>query len=409
MPVTDIDELPFDELVPHWRRQMLRTDPIDEDKARRAIESLTVAVTGRAPRAVFFVSSPVAAQLAARIVKVDLVKEGLDRLLLGKARRLRSDRPDWSPESQRLTLLEETVARSHRSSLDAAAFLLLLRLAEQELDDPGSSAARSRATWDILHEQAARQPFEQGLGLLRRNGKCPPQASRRLPIKEWRPVNELYGLYAGARAAQRPDSGNRSRVMPASLQQAIADVLEETGLFWLFPEVAIVVDRPEVLRVNGEGALHSEIGPAVSFRDGEALYAVRGVAIPDRIFEHPESITVDEIDREGNTEVRRVMIDRMGRQRYLELGGARRVHEDETGVLWRRWGAVERRVPGRHRPILSHTRALAYVEVVNGTAEPDGTFKRYFLRVPPNMQTAREAVAWTYGLSEAEYVPARRT
>ncbi len=118
---------------------------------------------------------------------------------------------------------------------------------------------------------------------------------------------------------------------------------------------------------------------------------------------------MDEIDEHDNAEVRRVMIDRMGRQRYLELAGARRVHEDETGVLWRRGVVVESHVSGRHRSILRHTRAMAFVEVVNGTAEPDGTFRRYFLRVPPNMQTAREAVAWTYGLSEAEYVPARRT
>ena len=39
------------------------------------------------------------------------------------------------------------------------------------------------------------------------------------------------------------------------------------------------------------------------------------------------------------------------------------------------------------------------VEVVNGTAEADGSRKRYVLRVPSRMRTAREAVAWTYGLN----------
>jgi hypothetical protein len=49
------------------------------------------------------------------------------------------------------------------------------------------------------------------------------------------------------------------------------------------------------------------------------------------------------------------------------------------------------------------------VEVVNGTPEPDGTHKRYFLQVPPTVRTPREGVAWTYGLSERQYRPVVRT
>ena len=41
------------------------------------------------------------------------------------------------------------------------------------------------------------------------------------------------------------------------------------------------------------------------------------------------------------------------------------------------------------------------VEVVNSTPEPDGSRKTYFLRVPPTIGTAREAVAWTFGLGAA--------
>ena len=72
----------------------------------------------------------------------------------------------------------------------------------------------------------------------------------------------------------------------------------------------------------------------------------------------------------------------------VEQGGAYRVVEDETGILWRqRW----------------RWEAWAAVEVVNGTPEPDGTYKRYFLQVPPTVRTPREGVAWSYGLSERQY------
>jgi hypothetical protein len=66
-----------------------------------------------------------------------------------------------------------------------------------------------------------------------------------------------------------------------------------------------------------------------------------------------------------------------------------RFAEDETGILWRKtWLASD---------------AWAAVEVINATPEPDGTRKHYFLQVPPNLRTAREAVAWTYGIAPERY------
>jgi hypothetical protein len=38
--------------------------------------------------------------------------------------------------------------------------------------------------------------------------------------------------------------------------------------------------------------------------------------------------------------------------------------------------------------------------------EPDGSLKRYFLRVPPGTRTARRAVAWSFGLTKNAYEPA---
>ena len=70
------------------------------------------------------------------------------------------------------------------------------------------------------------------------------------------------------------------------------------------------------------------------------------------------------------------MIEMLTPARFIAEGGAYRVSQDETGVLWRqRW----------------RWEAWAAVEVVNGTPEPDGTHKHYFLQVPANMRSAREA------------------
>jgi hypothetical protein len=49
------------------------------------------------------------------------------------------------------------------------------------------------------------------------------------------------------------------------------------------------------------------------------------------------------------------------------------------------------------------------VKVANSTPEADGSFKDYFLRVPPNMERARQAVAWTFDMDENEYAPEVQT
>jgi hypothetical protein len=45
------------------------------------------------------------------------------------------------------------------------------------------------------------------------------------------------------------------------------------------------------------------------------------------------------------------------------------------------------------------------IEMVNSTPEPDGRRKRYWLRVPPNMTTAHEAVAWSFNVPAKDYAP----
>ena len=49
------------------------------------------------------------------------------------------------------------------------------------------------------------------------------------------------------------------------------------------------------------------------------------------------------------------------------------------------------------------------VEVINSTPELDNSFKTYFLRVPPNIKSAKEAVAWTFGKTKENYNPSIQT
>ena len=85
------------------------------------------------------------------------------------------------------------------------------------------------------------------------------------------------------------------------------------------------------------------------------------------------------------------MIKRFGQAKYLMESGAQEIHRDDFGVLYRK------DIPG-DEPIVM-------VKVVNSTPENDGSFRDYFLRVPPTIRRAKEAVAWTFNQKEDEYLP----
>jgi hypothetical protein len=175
----------------------------------------------------------------------------------------------------------------------------------------------------------------------------------------------------------------------------LARVARSAGWWWPYERVAVLTERPAALHRDNVGRLHHGDGPALSYPDGWQLYAWRGMPIPPEVAAELPNLTVKRIQAEENAEVRRVMLEFFGFDRYLRECDAKKVHIDETGVLW--------------RADLPNDEPLVMVEVVNSTPEPDGTRRTYFLRVPPTIRTARAAVAWTFGLTEEEYSPAIQT
>jgi hypothetical protein len=167
------------------------------------------------------------------------------------------------------------------------------------------------------------------------------------------------------------------------------------GLFGFRVGQSEVVCFPRPTLWIAAGRLHRTDGPAVEWATGEGYFFWRGTPVPNWIFEHPERITIDAIRTERNVERRRCMIERFGSERFLLEAGARLINRDSCGSLW--------------RVIFDSEEPYTMVEVENGTPEEDGTRRRYFLQVPPGMRSAREAVAWSYGLAPEQYQIAMRT
>ena len=147
-----------------------------------------------------------------------------------------------------------------------------------------------------------------------------------------------------------------------------------------------------------DGRLHREDGPAIDLGIGERYFYWRGIEVPDWIIERPGDITAAAIRKEANAEVRRCMLERFGFGRYLREFGGSLIAQDRHGKLW--LTRLDRE---------GHAQSETVLEVRTGTREPDGTYRQYFLSVPPDMRSPTEAVAWTYGLSPEQYDLAVRT
>ena len=156
----------------------------------------------------------------------------------------------------------------------------------------------------------------------------------------------------------------------------------EGGFRVVHEEFCIVCDRPEVLTIDDQNRPHNATGPSHRWRDGWALYYWHGMRIPAElnfIIHSPEQITVADIEGQTNSELRRVMVDRYGPARFVVDSGAVVVQElpaDHRMVGLRSARLLRKEVSG-DEPIV-------FVDLLNSTPEPDGTVKRYMLRVDPN-------------------------
>jgi hypothetical protein len=163
--------------------------------------------------------------------------------------------------------------------------------------------------------------------------------------------------------------------------------LADEGVCW-------ATERHCTLRRDGQGRLHSDRGAAVVYPDGWELYFWHGVRVP------PEWIGVrDQVDPAlvfswRNLEQRRALLEIVGGWKHVLARTPTRVvdqHADPAvGTL------LECKIPGEAAP-------SRFLRVRCGTG------REFVLPVPRECRTAREANAWTYGLSPNEYELEART
>jgi hypothetical protein len=394
-----------------WLRIGLSTTPADRPAAEAAVRRAYQAAGLQPPSVVVWLDSPLGGCLATAVIRQlrdqlwCQLRDQLDAQLVGQLEgqlegqlwcQLR-DQLDVQLEGQPDDRLDDQLGEQRYDRLD-------IRLGS-ELDDQLEDQLKAKLgnrllrqleaqLWEQLEEQLQGQLEAQLEDQLRRE-----LASRRGGQHRHWLMDQLavqFNHWSDAYWLACKCCARRVAGLPPSLRlEALADAVARLGWWWPRRGAVVLTDRPTVVARDDQGRLHTEAGPALAWADGFSLHAIHGVRVPAHVVQAPQTITVEQIREERNQEVRRVMLDRYGHARFLRDADAERVHADQVGILWRC------QLPGEE--------PLMLVEVINATPEADGSARTYWLRVPPDVRTARQAVAWTFGLDEHDYHPEAQT
>lgn len=164
----------------------------------------------------------------------------------------------------------------------------------------------------------------------------------------------------------------------------LIELANHCGWLSVYEDVVVFQDRPEYIKFDDQDRLHSEVGPAIRYRDGFSVYSWHGVTIPGEWIENKNYALTPKIALTWeNIEQRRAACEILGWSRILRELNATVIDSDadpQIGVL------VEVDIPdiGREK----------FLKVLCGTG------REFAIPVPPDMQTALQANAWSYDVPE---------
>lgn len=162
---------------------------------------------------------------------------------------------------------------------------------------------------------------------------------------------------------------------------------KHSGWLNMYEDLVVFQHRPTQILMDDQERLHCDHGPAILYRDGFAVYAWHGVRIPAEWIEDKSSITPHMALTWENIEQRRAACEILGWNNILNVLDAKVIDADEDPMIGT---LVEVDIPeiGREK----------FLRVMCGTG------REFALPVPPEMKTALESNAWTFGMDTNEFV-----
>jgi hypothetical protein len=171
------------------------------------------------------------------------------------------------------------------------------------------------------------------------------------------------------------------------------EIVENAGWYLPHKNICWVSERHTTLKVDDRGRLHCEDGPALEYPDGFGIYAWHGTKIPEEWIKDKKSLTPEIALKHQNMEQRRAACEILGWAKILKQLNAKSIDRDEDPQIGE---LLEVDIPdiGKEK----------FIRVLCGTG------REFAIPVPPEMKTALQANAWTYGIEDFKaYKPEVRT
>ncbi len=159
-----------------------------------------------------------------------------------------------------------------------------------------------------------------------------------------------------------------------------------SGWWWPYDGVCILSERPQEAHKDEDGRYHRRDGLAIRYPDGSGVATWHGTRIPNEWVLDPTTLTPEVALTHPNVEQRRAAAEMLGWAAIINHLQPLVVNQDpdpRIGTLLR--------VDLPDAPNSQFLRVLC------------GTGRTFVLPVPPEMLTALEANAWTYGLNPEDF------
>jgi hypothetical protein len=162
--------------------------------------------------------------------------------------------------------------------------------------------------------------------------------------------------------------------------------------------------------------MHSESGMAIRYGDGWGIYSWHGTRVPEFVIERPSEITAKHVREEQNAEVRRVMIERMGWERFCSECEMRTIHSDTLSASFPTVPVSDLVADGQ-RFVYDYRSGVETVELLEAVGLLDfedrplkfvrltdpSTGRTYIIRVAHDTIRAYQGVAASFGMTEDDY------
>lgn len=329
-----------------WRKIALSKEPIDRQQATEAIKAAYAAIGKPEPDVVLFCDSPQAVPKTL----LSILKRQLGRELEWLAQ-------SYSKEQQAEQLRQNLGSSSARQFEEQLHYYLRSQL-EAQLDWRVITTLDGR-----LWESYDLQLWEQ----LQLNQQLQEYWSDCFSINLWIHDASWFDFAISA----------LNCVHTQEKWLAFKSLVEHCGWILPYDKICIACDRPQHLCFDTENRLHAEGEPAIQFADGFSIYAYQGVRLPEQYGRlHPHQWRSHWLLQEPNAELRRVLIQGIGYGRICQ--------ELEAIALdsWQEYSLLEIAADLDEEPIL----------LLKMTCPSTGLI--HVSRVPPDVESAKEAIRW---------------